>query len=100
MEPDPDPYLLLMDPDPGGRTGTYLIVCRMVAELQKRVQGTHYQSKLQMLVGDVIKTELPFFDVCVANVPYQISSPLVFKLLLHRPFFRQVSHSNFKIFSF
>jgi len=61
---------------------------RMVAELQKRVQGSHYQSKLTMLVGDVIKTELPFFDVCVANVPYQISSPLVFKLLLHRPFFR------------
>ena len=41
-----------------------------------------------MLVGDAIKSELPFFDVCVANVPYQISSPLVFKLLLHRPFFR------------
>ena len=32
--------------------------------------------------------ELPQFDVCVANVPYQISSPLVFKLLLHRPVFR------------
>jgi len=61
---------------------------RMVAELQKRVQGSHHQPKLNMLVGDVIKTELPFFDVCVANVPYQISSPLVFKLLLHRPFFR------------
>jgi len=62
---------------------------RMVAELQKRVQGTPMQSKLQIIVGDVIKTEhLPFFDVCVANVPYQISSPLVFKLLLHRPFFR------------
>jgi len=61
---------------------------RMVAELQKRVQGTHFQTKLQIVVGDVIKTELPFFDVCVANVPYQISSPLVFKLLLHRPFFR------------
>jgi 18S rRNA (adenine1779-N6/adenine1780-N6)-dimethyltransferase len=61
---------------------------RMVAELQKRVQGTHHHSKLQIVVGDVIKTQLPFFDVCVANVPYQISSPLVFKLLLHRPFFR------------
>lgn len=62
---------------------------RMVAELQKRVQGTPFQSKLQIVVGDVIKTEhLPFFDVCLANVPYQISSPLVFKLLLHRPFFR------------
>merc|ERR1712241_166695 len=61
---------------------------RMVAELQKRVQGSHYQQKLQIMVGDVIKSDLPFFDVCVANVPYQISSPLVFKLLLHRPFFR------------
>merc|ERR1712151_123415 len=30
----------------------------------------------------------PFFDVCVANVPYQISSGLVFKLLAHRPSFR------------
>merc|ERR1712001_637880 len=61
----------------------------MVAELQKRVQGTPMQSKLQMVVGDVIKADhLPFFDVCVANVPYQISSPLVMKLLAHRPFFR------------
>lgn len=61
---------------------------RLVAELQKRVQGTPYQSSLQIMIGDVLKTELPFFDVCVANIPYQISSPLVFKLLLHRPFFR------------
>ncbi|XP_034837736.1 probable dimethyladenosine transferase [Maniola hyperantus] len=61
---------------------------RLVAELQKRVQGTPYQANLQILVGDVLKMELPFFDICVANIPYQISSPLVFKLLLHRPFFR------------
>ncbi|XP_055382842.1 probable dimethyladenosine transferase [Condylostylus longicornis] len=61
---------------------------RLVAELQKRVQGTIYQPKLQILIGDVLKSELPFFDICIANIPYQISSPLVFKLLLHRPFFR------------
>lgn len=61
---------------------------RLVAELQKRVQCTPFQQKLQIMIGDVLKTELPFFDVCVANIPYQISSPLVFKLLLHRPFFR------------
>ena len=88
------------------------------------------QSKLQIIMGDAIKIDLPFFDVCVANLPYQvrlqalrhipntflfccfspnnlqckdkrrcliftlishfckISSPIVFKLLLHRPFFR------------
>lgn len=61
---------------------------RMVAELQKRVMGTPAQSKLQIMVGDVLKMDLPFFDLCVANIPYQISSPLVFKLLLHRPLFR------------
>jgi len=61
---------------------------RMVAELHKRFMGTPLYHKMQMMVGDVIKAELPFFDVCVANMPYQISSPFVFKLLLHRPFFR------------
>ncbi|XP_029432263.1 probable dimethyladenosine transferase isoform X1 [Rhinatrema bivittatum] len=61
---------------------------RLVAELQKRVQGTAMANKLQVMVGDVLKTDLPFFDACVANLPYQISSPFVFKLLLHRPFFR------------
>jgi len=69
-----------------------LVACeldpRMAAELQKRVQGTPHASKLQMIVGDVLKAELPYFDCCVANLPYQISSPFVFKLLLHRPFFR------------
>lgn len=112
-------------------------------------------SKLHVMVGDVLKTDLPYFDVCVANLPYQvralshpnisfpllfcawlardgwpvllllplpppkhttyhcvtlcethnyfliefdisalfsqISSPFVFKLLLHRPFFRYTS---------
>ncbi|CAB3983738.1 probable dimethyladenosine transferase [Paramuricea clavata] len=61
---------------------------RLVAELKKRVQGMPYASKLQVIVGDVLKADLPYFDVCVANLPYQISSPFVFKLLLHRPFFR------------
>ncbi|KAJ1514365.1 dimethyladenosine transferase [Coelomomyces lativittatus] len=61
---------------------------RMAAELMKRVQGTPYQQKLQIVVGDVLKAELPYFDVCVSNTPYQISSPLIFKLLNHRPLFR------------
>ena len=31
-------------------------------------------SKLQVVVGDVLKTELPYFDVCVANLPFQVQS--------------------------
>lgn len=61
---------------------------RLVAELEKRVQGTAFRRNLKIVVGDVLKQELPFFDVCLANLPYQISSPFVFKLLLHRPFFK------------
>uniref|UniRef100_A0A665W9G0 rRNA adenine N(6)-methyltransferase n=1 Tax=Echeneis naucrates TaxID=173247 RepID=A0A665W9G0_ECHNA len=62
--------------------------CRLVAELQKRVQCTPLQTKLQILVGDVLKTDLPFFDICDLILSLFISSPFVFKLLLHRPFFR------------
>ena len=29
-------------------------------------------SKLHVMVGDVLKTDLPYFDVCVANLPYQV----------------------------
>ncbi|KAI9696158.1 MAG: Dimethyladenosine transferase [Bogoriella megaspora] len=58
---------------------------RMAAELTKRVQGTSSQKRLDILLGDVIKTPLPYFDVCISNTPYQISSPLVFKLLATHP---------------
>jgi 18S rRNA (adenine1779-N6/adenine1780-N6)-dimethyltransferase len=39
-------------------------------------------------IFNFVRMELPYFDVCVANIPYQISSPLIFKLLAHRPFHR------------
>ncbi|KAF0755555.1 hypothetical protein AaE_004926 [Aphanomyces astaci] len=61
---------------------------RMIAEVQKRVQNTEFVQRLHIIHGDAIKVQLPFFDVCVANLPYQISSPFVFKLLSHRPMFR------------
>ncbi|KAI1812633.1 rRNA adenine dimethylase [Poronia punctata] len=55
---------------------------RMAAEVTKRVQGKPEQKRLEVILGDVIKQEpLPDFDVCISNTPYQISSPLVFKLL-------------------
>lgn len=59
---------------------------RMAAELTKRFQSTPQAKKLEIILGDVIKLEkLPYFDVCISNTPYQISSPLVFKLLEHLP---------------
>uniref|UniRef100_A0A914S6S4 rRNA adenine N(6)-methyltransferase n=1 Tax=Parascaris equorum TaxID=6256 RepID=A0A914S6S4_PAREQ len=91
------------------------IDARMIAELKKRVLGTNIgeqteeevegegmvelvggvgkggggrlavQQKLEIRPGDIMKVEWPFFDVCIANLPYQISSPFVFRLLLQRP---------------
>eukprot|EP00055_Hartaetosiga_balthica_P008892 m.34280 g.34280 ORF g.34280 m.34280 type:complete len:314 (-) comp6515_c0_seq1:738-1679(-) len=61
---------------------------RLAAELEKRVSKTPFRSRLKLRLGDVLKNDLPRFDVCVANMPYQISSPFIFKILTHRPLFR------------
>lgn len=59
---------------------------RMAAEITKRFQATPAAKRLELVLGDVIKQEkLPYFDVCISNTPYQISSPLVFKLLATTP---------------
>ncbi|GKT50390.1 dimethyladenosine transferase [Colletotrichum spaethianum] len=54
---------------------------RMAAEVTKRVQGTPEQRKLEVMLGDAIKVDWVPFDVLISNTPYQISSPLVFKML-------------------
>ncbi|KAF8378836.1 hypothetical protein HHK36_030185 [Tetracentron sinense] len=56
--------------------------CRLI-----EVNGVH-DFVVCVIQGDVLKCDLPYFDICVANIPYQISSPLTFKLLSHRPAFR------------
>jgi 18S rRNA (adenine1779-N6/adenine1780-N6)-dimethyltransferase len=61
---------------------------RMVREVLKRVEHTDLSHKLKVIQGDAIRTKWPFFDLMVANLPYQISSSVVFKLLSHRPMFR------------
>ena len=50
---------------------------RMAAEVTKRVMGTSQAKKLEVLLGDVCKMELPYFDVCISNTPYQVRSPLL-----------------------
>ncbi|KAL5099487.1 hypothetical protein RYX36_003814 [Vicia faba] len=73
--------------DAGKKVIVVEIDSRMVLELHKRFQGVP-SSRLTVIQGDVLKTELPYFDICVANIPYQISSPLTFKLLKHQPSYR------------
>jgi 18S rRNA (adenine1779-N6/adenine1780-N6)-dimethyltransferase len=52
------------------------------------VEGTENERNLSVIQGDVLKVDIPYFDICVANLPYQISSPFLFKMLSHRPMFR------------
>jgi 18S rRNA (adenine1779-N6/adenine1780-N6)-dimethyltransferase len=61
---------------------------RLAAEVTKRVQGKPEQRKLELIVGDFLKVDLPYYDVCISNTPYQISAPLTMKLLKQTPPFR------------
>ncbi|KAL2146191.1 hypothetical protein VTI28DRAFT_4769 [Corynascus sepedonium] len=55
---------------------------RMGAEVTKRVQGGPLAKKLEVILGDVIKMPvMPPCDALISNTPYQISSPLIFKML-------------------
>lgn len=94
----PTDVVLEVGPGTGNLTMRILDVCkklqviemdpRMAAELRKRVQGKNEARKLDIVIGDFCKAKLDYFDVVISNTPYQISSPLVFKLLSHRPQFR------------
>lgn len=53
---------------------------RMAAELVKRVRSLNLSHKMKLFVGDCMKSEFPHFDLCISNIPYQISSVLIFKL--------------------
>lgn len=54
---------------------------RMVQETRNRAASLGYPN-LEVIVGDALRTPLPKrFDVCVSNLPYKISAPIIFKLL-------------------
>ncbi len=38
-------------------------------------------SNVEVIIGDAVKTSLPSFNKVVSNLPYQISSPITFKIL-------------------
>lgn len=60
---------------------------RMASEVRKRAMSAG-RPNLEVQEGDCLRSAWPAFDVCAANLPYQISSPFTFRLLAHRPSFR------------
>jgi 18S rRNA (adenine1779-N6/adenine1780-N6)-dimethyltransferase len=69
------------------RVVAYEIDPRMAAEVRKRAVNAG-RTNLEVQENDVLRMKWPVFDVCTANLPYQISSPFVFKLLAHKSSFR------------
>lgn len=51
---------------------------RMFSYLKRKIP-----QNVELINADVLETKLPEFDVVVSNLPYQISSPVTFKLLSH-----------------
>uniref|UniRef100_A0A803PFH9 rRNA adenine N(6)-methyltransferase n=1 Tax=Cannabis sativa TaxID=3483 RepID=A0A803PFH9_CANSA len=54
---------------------------RMVEILDKRALESGLQDRLTVIRKDALKAEFPLLDLVVANIPYNISSPLVAKLV-------------------
>ncbi|XP_020571143.1 ribosomal RNA small subunit methyltransferase, mitochondrial isoform X2 [Phalaenopsis equestris] len=88
----PDDIVLEIGPGTGNLT-VRLLECarkvvaveiddRMVDALLSRVSRLGLADKLAVITGNVLRMELPHFDVCVSNIPYGISSPLIAKIFL------------------
>ena len=50
--------------------------------LADHIENT-YGKRLQLIRGDAVKVPFPPFDVFVSNLPYSVSTPIIFKLLDH-----------------
>ena len=55
---------------------------KIVRVLKDRLQELEIYN-VEVLEGDATKMEFPYFNKVVSNLPYQISSPITFKLLNH-----------------
>ncbi|XP_072952055.1 ribosomal RNA small subunit methyltransferase, mitochondrial-like [Typha angustifolia] len=64
---------------------------RMVDALRRRISDIGLDHRLDVITGDAVKTQFPEFDLCVANIPYGISSPLIGKLLFGQCCFRSAT---------
>jgi 18S rRNA (adenine1779-N6/adenine1780-N6)-dimethyltransferase len=56
-------------------------------ETLKRAEGEEY-TNIEQLKGDALAVPWPSFDVCVSNLPFSMSAPVLFRLIRHRPLWR------------
>jgi len=82
--------VLEIGPGLGFLTEELMKVCNVIAVEKDKVLGNYLKKKfsneittgkLQLIIGDALKVDFPYFDKTVSNIPYSISSPLTFKFL-------------------
>jgi 18S rRNA (adenine1779-N6/adenine1780-N6)-dimethyltransferase len=58
---------------------------RMAATVRSRAEKEGSSEKFVCVNADFLQVPLPTFDALVANIPYQISSPVLTRIFAHRP---------------
>ncbi len=58
-----------------------VIAIEVDAQLASSIEG---RENVDIIIGDALKLEFPPFNKVIANLPYSISSPVTFKLLLYK----------------
>ena len=64
--------------------GDRLTCIELDVKLAEHIRST-YGDRLDLVEGDAVKVPFPEFDVFVSNLPYSVSTPIIFKLL-RQPF--------------
>ena len=62
--------------------GSSLTCIELDTKLASYIRST-YGDRLTLIEGDAVKVPFPEFDVLVSNLPYSVSTPIIFKLLEH-----------------
>jgi 16S rRNA (adenine1518-N6/adenine1519-N6)-dimethyltransferase len=83
-----DDRVLEVGPGLGILTEKLLNVCKHLTaiELDEKLAGhieETYGERLELIRGDALRVQWPPFDRFVSNLPYSISTPVIFKLLAH-----------------
>lgn len=84
-------HVLEIGPGPGSLTDRLLAVAphvtaierdrRLVAFLEQEFASALQSNRLALCQGDAVECELPDYSCCISNLPYGVSSPVLFRLL-------------------
>jgi 16S rRNA (adenine1518-N6/adenine1519-N6)-dimethyltransferase len=88
LEIEPEDAVLEVGPGLGMLTMRVLpLASRTICvELDRGVAGfirERFEGKVELIEGDALEVELPPFSRFISNIPYSISSPLIFRILEH-----------------